>query len=176
MTKPQPEWTPRIVEVRRDPEMFQDVEDPAGDSPPAKGGKKGRSRNAAVAVAGGATAAQQKAQDAADGIAARTADLWAKVKDWAGDGRSVDAARDGTSLWETHPPSLAELWAYTRAGGWMPGEQRTFWERVGQVYGLIAIAVTAATYLGLFLLARPERLLGLALVLGVLAGIYHYFA
>jgi hypothetical protein len=174
MTQPQHEWIPRIVEVRRDPDLSPDVENPAGDSPPAKR-KKGRGRSAAAAAADGATAAQQKAQDAADGIAARTADLWAKVKDWAGDGRSVDAARDGTSLWETHPPSLAELWAYTRAGGWMPGDQRTFWERVGQVYGLIAIAITAAAYLGLFLIARPERLLGLAFVLGVLVGVDHYF-
>lgn len=63
-----------------------------------------------------------------------------------------------TGLWRARPSSLASLHAYTRAGGWMPGEQPLPLEAAGMAYGwLIALPVTAVLYGLAWIVQRPSR-------------------
>jgi hypothetical protein len=172
MTEPARWPKPQLV-VHRDPEISPPSPD---DTEPTEAteAEPSRGRHAAAAVGDAATGVQRKAQDAAGAIADWAGDSWAWLKDWAGDGRSVAASRDGESLWRTAPPSLADLWAYTRTGGWMPGDQNVWLERAGKVYGALVIAVAALVYAGLFVIARPPRVLLLLATLAVLAIVNHH--
>jgi hypothetical protein len=60
--------------------------------------------------------------------------------------------------WKQRPESLAEQWAYVRAGDWVPGEQHPWLERAGKLYGTFALAVTALFYSGAWVCKRPMRL------------------
>jgi len=156
MTEPATGWPPpRLVVHRTDPEPPPDQPDTAPASEPARTARAGR--HAATAALDAATAAQEKAQAASNAAGDWLADLWHRLVEWAGDGRSTSASRTGESLWATHPPSLAELWEYTRTGGWMPGDRAPILEFLGRVYGLAALTFTAVTYGYLFVLQRPPR-------------------
>lgn len=90
-----------------------------------------------------------------DWLRARRAD----IQRWAGDGKSTAVTRDGVSIWDTQPPSLRQLAAHTRAGGWMPGDKPPLLEFAGFCYGwAVAVTVTAAAYLVLHVIQRPGRL------------------
>lgn len=65
------------------------------------------------------------------------------------------------------PPSLEQVVAYVRAGGFVPGEQPWWVEAPGYAYGaLVAVPFTAVGYALMWTVQRPSRL---ALVLYVLA-------
>lgn len=67
--------------------------------------------------------------------------------------------------WTGRPPSLKSVCDYTRAGGWVPGERSWQVELPGKFYGYcVAIPVLAVLYAVSFVLARPSRLLIVALV------------
>ena len=72
----------------------------------------------------------------------------------------------GRGLLTSTPATLADVIAYTRAGGWVPGERVAWLEWVGKTYGwLVAVPVTGIAYLGVWFIQRPTRLLfGLALL------------
>jgi len=62
------------------------------------------------------------------------------------------------------PASVAEMVAYTRAGGWVRG-QRPWWrEAPGYLYGAFAVAVTATGHLAIWIVQRPSRVAATALV------------
>lgn len=63
-----------------------------------------------------------------------------------------------TGMWRARPSSLAAIHEYTRAGGWMPGEQPLPLEAAGMAYGwLIALPVTAVLYGLAWVVQRPSR-------------------
>jgi hypothetical protein len=67
------------------------------------------------------------------------------------------------------PAAIRDVVAYTRAGGWVPGEHAWWVELPGYAYGwLIAIPVTIALYGISWVLQRPSRLAMVALVAGLL--------
>jgi len=63
------------------------------------------------------------------------------------------------------PPSLREVLEYTRAGDWVPGIAPRAWELLGMAYGyVVAAPVTAVLALVTWLIARPSRVFGAAVV------------
>lgn len=73
------------------------------------------------------------------------------------------------ALLGARPSSIAALLAYTRAGGWVPGERPDWVEWPGKAYGyVVAVPVTAALYAVAAVVARPSRLLLAGVVLGLL--------
>lgn len=73
----------------------------------------------------------------------------------------------GRSPWTAGAASPAAVLAYTRAGSWVPGEQDLWLERLGKLYGYLALAITVLVTLPLWVIQRPSRL-GLTLIVGVL--------
>jgi hypothetical protein len=72
-------------------------------------------------------------------------------------------------MWERQPESVADVWRYTRAGGWVPGDHSWKVELPGKVYGYcFAVPVTAVAHLLLWTVQRPARLIGVALLAGLL--------
>lgn len=67
------------------------------------------------------------------------------------------------------PASIRDVVAYTRAGGWVPGEHPWWVEAPGHVYGwVVAVPVTVGLYAVAWVLQRPSRLLVFLLVAGLL--------
>ena len=75
----------------------------------------------------------------------------------------------GAGFLRQTPASIADVAAYTKAGGWMPGNQARWLETCGKLYGyLVAVPATAGLFLVVWFVQRPTRL-GFAVAL-VLAG------
>lgn len=80
-------------------------------------------------------------------------------------------ARDVQRLtpFRSPPVSIAELAAYIRSGGWVPGECAPVLEAAGKAYGwLIAIPVSVVLYVVAWLVQRPSRSALTAAVAGFL--------
>jgi hypothetical protein len=72
------------------------------------------------------------------------------------------------------PASVRECIAYTKAGGWMPGDRAPWLENIGKAYGYcIAIPATAALDVLEWFVQRPTRFLGAVLVLGLIRAVAH---
>jgi hypothetical protein len=72
-----------------------------------------------------------------------------------------------------HPPSLADVWAYTRAKDWVPGEQAPVIEALGQAYGVVvALPATAIAYAAAWIVQRPTRA-AVALIAALIVRYYH---
>lgn len=81
---------------------------------------------------------------------------------------STDSDGEGDTprrLWTSRPPALADVWAWIRAGGAMPGEQPLWLERVGIAYGAVVIipAYAAAQAVG-WIVQRWSRTAAAALI------------
>lgn len=73
------------------------------------------------------------------------------------------------SPYSGRPASIREVVEYTRAGGWVPGENPWWVEAPGYVYGwLVAVPVTVALYAVSWVLQRPTRLLMAVFIAGLL--------
>jgi hypothetical protein len=67
------------------------------------------------------------------------------------------------------PPALADVVAYVRAGGFVPGQHPWWVEAPGYVYGaLVAVPATALGYSLMWIVQRPTRLLCVLFVLALL--------
>lgn len=67
------------------------------------------------------------------------------------------------------PASVRECIAYTKAGGWMPGDRAPWLEYIGKAYGCcIAVPATAALDVLEWFVQRPTRFFGAVLVLALL--------
>jgi hypothetical protein len=67
------------------------------------------------------------------------------------------------------PPALADVVAYVRAGGFVPGKHPWWVEAPGYVYGaLVAVPATALGYSLMWIVQRPTRLLCVLFVLALL--------
>lgn len=74
------------------------------------------------------------------------------------------------SPYTDRPPSVAEVVAYVRAGGFVPGEHPWWVEAPGYAYGaLVAVPVTAVGYALMWIVQRPTRLLCVLFVAVLLA-------
>lgn len=90
----------------------------------------------------------------------------------AGARTRTNTSTDGTvegdaprSLWTSQPPALADVWAWIKAGGAMPGEQPVWLERLGVAYGALVIvpAYAAAQAVG-WIVQRWSRTAAAALI------------
>lgn len=67
------------------------------------------------------------------------------------------------------PPSVADVVAYVKAGGFVPGDHPRWIELPGYAYGaLVAVPVTVAGYSLMWVVQRPSRLALVLFVLGLL--------
>jgi hypothetical protein len=61
-------------------------------------------------------------------------------------------------MWDGTPATIRQVAARTSAGGWVPGDRAPWLEFFGKVYGwVIAVPVTAAAFIGCWLVQRPSR-------------------
>lgn len=106
---------------------------------------------------------------AAPGVDSGSSSKRARLATWrnqawghvAGYGRVLRDARPYTAC----PVSIRDAVAYTRAGGWMPGDHGWWLESLGYTWGvIIAIPVTITGNSALFVLQRPLRATGAGLV------------
>lgn len=73
------------------------------------------------------------------------------------------------SPYTDRPPSVEEVVAYVKAGGFVPGEHPWPVEAPGYVYGaLVAVPVTVVGYALMWIVQRPSRLALVLFVLGLL--------
>jgi hypothetical protein len=68
------------------------------------------------------------------------------------------------SFWREGPASIPDIWAYTRAGAFAPGERHWLLEWGGFAYGVFAIIATIPLYIGAFILQRFSRLVAVVIV------------
>jgi hypothetical protein len=82
---------------------------------------------------------------------------WGRPKPTAEEERAPRILRK--SVYNEAPPSVAELVAFIRAGGIVPGAAPEWLERLGKLYGYgILVPVSLANYTCAWLFQRPGRL------------------
>jgi hypothetical protein len=67
----------------------------------------------------------------------------------------------GPGWLDATPATVGQVLAYTRAGGWIPGDRARWLEAFGKVYGfVVAVPVTVAAFVTLWFIQRPTRVVG----------------
>lgn len=109
----------------------------------------------------------ESAQSQPDSASAPDGDKHPAPVTWSD--RLADTARGFSppDIWSTDRPSLSQVWAYAARGDWT-GESGLP-RRAGQAYAvLVAVPVTAVTYLLAWAAERPSRLIAAVVLLVLL--------